>query len=294
MIINSNFFAFSPMIPSGIFPPFGLHLVRDYPLKSQCTYHRFLRAGRCENTAIMAQISHDQHIPGVIYTTACDQMRHLHDLMNEKGFLFNVPTTCGKQATKLYLFELERLVHHLAQFTHKSPSETDFEDAFNLWHNTVFTRPSIPQNRSHLLLLGSPIFSSQFTPLRQVMAPFNLLNYSETGHIFAKKIKNIKGSILEKYAQFYGSGNGFLSPFRRPNDNFYNHLKEFILKYNIQGIILNHTSWCDQWQGIATRLREILNIPQLVVVIDPIEAINTQRGLMTRLEAFKEQIQGGL
>jgi hypothetical protein len=54
--------------------------------------------------------------------------------------------------------------------------------------------------------------------------------------------------------------------FRRPNSELYRWLKQKIAERDVRGIILRHYTWCDLWRAEASRLKESLGLPLLVLV----------------------------
>ena len=77
--------------------------------------------------------------------------------------------------------------------------------------------------------------------------------------------------------------------FRRPNQLFYNWLKEKLPERGIRGILLLHPTWCDLWAGETVSIREQTGLPILSLNLDP--GMNLDPRHTTRIEAFLEMLQ---
>lgn len=71
---------------------------------------------------------------------------------------------------------------------------------------------------------------------------------------------------------------------RRPNDGLFAWVREAVRAHKIDGVILRHHVWCDQWTAEASRLGDAAGVP--ILTVD--SSGRPDARMRTRVEAFVE------
>lgn len=282
-------FAISKAIPRALLDLFPLEFVTD---TESIAFQS--EAGICDTVAWVDALFRFGKIDCALVSTECDQMRRATDVWrakygNDAVFLLNVPAVIADTiASRLFAWELERLIDFLSRRT-----------GTFLEPDTPLRMISAPNRSSssffpNVAIVGGPLFypasslNAFFYERRFQLAP----NLTEMEPLLFSNISEVSYTLKNLSVFAHDFICAYHSIFRKPNTAFYQNLFERVRNENARGIILVRTSWCDQWRTVYSRLHEISPVPVMEWVMDFYEDFTHNSRLMTRLEAFLEQIGG--
>ncbi len=221
----------------------------------------------------------------IIFTTLCDQMRRIAELVPQFDrrpvFLLNVPKTWQNAAAyELYKDELRRLGRFLQSVGGREPSneqiatvamQFDVERAAG--RSARMANPVAPcgggdsgksQPRTPLALVGGPMMAEDAWLYEYVAASGGqiVLDATETGELGLPAPldrRHLHDEPLDEIATAYFTG--VQHPARRPNSEFYRWLKTRLDATGARGILLRRHTWCDIWHAEAQRIREWSQLP---------------------------------
>ena len=87
----------------------------------------------------------------------------------------------------------------------------------------------------------------------------------------------------------HGCCNNIVDVFQRPNTRLYSWLQPRLMSRRVRGIVLWHFTGCDLWRAEAESLREVFDLPVLLLEASD-EPGNAPRE-QTRLQAFMETLK---
>jgi benzoyl-CoA reductase/2-hydroxyglutaryl-CoA dehydratase subunit BcrC/BadD/HgdB len=268
----------------------------------------------------------DSGTAAVIFTTACDQMRRVADLVTAKSnapvFVMTLPHTWQTaEARELYLSELERLGRFMVALGGQSPGRKELaqtmleHDEFRASVRSMRQRLS-PKQYSQLImrfhkdrsvdhpppspepkglsiaLVGGPLMSGDLDIFDMIEAAGGrvALDGTETGERTlpaAFDRQQMQDDPLGALADCYFGH--IQDAFRRPNDGFYEWLKQRMTEESVRGIILRRYIWCDIWHAEAERLKEQTGLPVLHLDVTD-DGADSER-TSYRLQSFMEMLK---
>jgi len=269
-------------------------------------------------------------ILGVVLTTACDQMRYVAAMLEQRGsrpvFLLNVPSTWQTPtARRLYLDELRRLGRFLVGLGGKTPSDTELanvmlasdrartladvchclEQAVPLqqlasstacskqWHTGVGATASPTASGIPLAILGGPLMETDrdFFELVERAGGRIVLDATEDGERTLPRPFDPTRVGSDPLKELADTYfDGIPDAFRRPNTKLYEWLGRELAARQIRGIILRRYLWCDLWHAELHRLKQWSPTPVLEIDVGPDDTGAPNR-VQGRIEAFLEMLK---
>jgi benzoyl-CoA reductase/2-hydroxyglutaryl-CoA dehydratase subunit BcrC/BadD/HgdB len=309
-----------PYVPAEWITAHGLRPRRLIPLPvaSACAIPRL--EGLCPYARAFANdAAVDREAEGIVFTTLCDQMRRVFDLLTRRvdtpAFLLNVPSTWQTvTAQRLYLEELKRLGRFLVRLGGHEPGNEELARTMLEHESTrrraipevgcaLHTNSSAPDRTDAqstpgdssgvpIVVVGGPLLRRDrvlFDVVEQCGGRV-VLDATETGQRgwcrpFDRRY--LQEDPLMELAQAY-----FEIPdaSRRPNSGLYEWLKDELAESGARGVIFHHYLWCDTWRVELARLREWTSLPVLGLDSDghgPTDMARRQ----SRVRAFMETLQ---
>lgn len=279
--------------------------------------------------AFANEVAADRDAAAVVFTTACEQMRRVADLVTGKSrspiFVMNVPHTWQTPtARELYLSELERFGRFMVGLGGTEPSREDLENVMmereEARSGTADARSNLtPRQYSELLmglnenpahpvnpvdspppgnsgapvaLVGGPLMSRDLDVFDMIESAggFVALDATETGERTAPSAFNHEQMKNDPLGALADAYFGHIpDPFRRPNDGFYEWLIGKIAERGIRGIILRRYVWCDIWHAEVERIKERTGLP--VLQIDVTDDGTDASRTQYRLQSFMEMLK---
>jgi benzoyl-CoA reductase/2-hydroxyglutaryl-CoA dehydratase subunit BcrC/BadD/HgdB len=242
-------------------------------------------------------------ILGVVLTTACDQMRYVAAMLEQRGsrpvFLLNVPSTWQTPAARqLYLDELRRLGRFLVHLGGKEPSDTELANVMLASDRTREENGRRPTARGAregipLAILGGPLMETDrdFFELVERAGGRIVLDATEDGERTLPRPfdpTRVGSDPLKELADAYFDG--IPDAFRRPNTKLYDWLGRELAARQIRGIILRRYLWCDLWHAELHRLKQWSPTPVLEIDVGPDDTGAPNR-VQGRIEAFLEMLK---
>ncbi|MBI5725725.1 MAG: 2-hydroxyacyl-CoA dehydratase [Planctomycetes bacterium] len=259
--------------------------------------------GLCPYARAFAASVIAQQADAVIFTTLCDQMRRICELLPAewaaKTFLLNVPRTWQSAgAFRFYKEELVRLGGFLETFGGRAPSSDDLAALMSAADNdrqecrTLAAESFSQADRSlkRLALTGGPITTddSWLPGVVRQHSGLVVLDATETGDLGQPgpfDHRRLADDPFDELANAYFS---IPHPARRPNDPFYAWLGENLAARQIQGIIIRRFTWCDTWAIEKNRMRERFSMP--VVEVEACGGSGARARTHSRVQALMEAI----
>lgn len=286
----------SPFIPAEWIAAHGMTPSRIVPAADS---HAGLPEGVCAWARNFAAAVEREPDAAAIFTTTCDQMRRLAEIVRRRGrvatFLFNVPASWkSAQAQEMYLSELGRLGQFLVELGGTAPGNDHFaETMFQYEAQRRDTFASISRDKSGIpiALVGGPLSKEHLGlfDLVESAGGFVALDATETGErcmpgLFDRRKAALHPMecLLDAYFRTIPDA------FRRPDTALFDWLGVKIRERGIRGILLRHYTWCDIWHAQAQRLKEWAEVP--VVAVSCADGSDSAH-LRTRIDALIEMIR---
>lgn len=267
-----------------------------------------------------------EEVDALILTTVCDQMRHVHCLVEQSttlpAFLMNVPATWRQPSARaLYESEMDRISRFLVGLGGVRPSDTelarvmvDFEDrrvtlrasrkqrSARAFSEAVACFPRTPAGPAEavvgsvnssgtpIALIGGPLPAADYTlfDLIDEAGGSVVLDGTETGERTLPGSPRSERVALNPLRELAAIYfDAIPDIWRRPNDAFYQWLDRAVGERGVRGVVLVHWVWCDLWKAEVERVREALAVPLLDVDLNGDELEMRNR---TRIEAFLESL----
>ncbi len=283
------------------------HVQSSFTKEGLCPYARaaMLQAGSACDSDVF------------IFTTACDQMRRVTELIDAPVFLLNVPTTQTASAKELYKSELKRLarflidsggtkpitlVDHMRDFDAKRSAIRDMREHLSSLtfsetlanfheHGIVIEEPASKHDGLRLAILGGPI-------MRHELDIFDEIEKSG-GRIVLDATTNGERTLPAPFDFDWASNDPFDAlvdaywnipdAFRRPNVKLYDWLAKEMQNRRVEAVIFRHYVWCDIWHGEAQRFKEWAQVP--VLIMDVADGSLMQSRDISRIQSFLEMLQ---
>jgi hypothetical protein len=240
---------------------------------------------------------------------------------NPRAFLFNLPATWQTPAAKeMFRAELERLGQFLLTIGGRAPSPErlrqemkqsgatrkqllesapassprGFAEAVARFHwDGSFSPPppAAPTDQVPLALVGGPFLASHWKLLDEIEAAGGrvVLNATKTGERSLCPAFEFSADANPFAALVHRYCDNIVDVFQRPNTRLYSWLKPRLASRNVRGIVLWHFTGCDLWRAEAESLREVFDLPVLLLEASD-EPGNAPRE-QTRLQAFMETLK---
>ncbi len=264
---------------------------------------------------------------GVVFTSVCDQMRRISELL-ENGpptFLMHVPTTWQTpQAHRLYREELMRLGRFLESLGGRAPTKTALGEMMLRYdagrRRLLDRRPHLtargfaeamahcqehgPSEQpfpdegvtaahgARLALVGGPLPSEDFAILDVIEANGGtvVVNATQNGERTFPAVFNRQRLRDNPFGELSDAYFGSIpDAFRRPNSALYQWLKRELAAHQVQGIVFRRYVWCDTWHAEAQRMAEWAEVP--VLALDVEDGCGTDARTASRIQAFLEALR---
>lgn len=280
-------------------------------------------------TAFLEAIRRQEGVSGVIFTTACDQMRRAAEAaaagVDLPVFLMNVPHTWQSAGSyRFYIEELHRLGRYLCEIGGTEASNLpgimlDYDQAracirdsrsiltprqfseliadFNR-RPDVYVGVNLAEERIErqqgvpVALLGGPLARDSFKifDIIEKAGGAVVLDATETGERSLPAPFDRRNLQDDPVGTLADAYFGSITdPFRRPNSEFFRWLGNMIESRGIKGLILQHYLWCDNWRAEVKRIADWSGLPMLTLDIGD-GGFDIARA-NTRIEAFFEVLK---
>ncbi|MFH1743833.1 MAG: 2-hydroxyacyl-CoA dehydratase family protein [bacterium] len=267
----------------------------------------------------------------VVFTTVCDQMRRMPELMprdcDRPVFLMNVPSTWQHAgARQIYVDELERLGRFMVRLGGSSPSREylakvmrEYDDsrmalrkargyltareyseaiaAFHRGDRPSFSRDTNAQPEKQgvsLALLGSPLMGNGFWifDLIEQTGGRVVLDATESGEISLPGPFHRLRLNENPMSEIIDAYFGAIpGVFRRPNSGLYDWLGREIRARGVRGILLLRYVWCDLWHAEVERMKEVTGLPVVDMGIESSDEASMRSRFATRIQALLELVR---
>lgn len=265
----------------------------------------------------------------LIGATTCDQFRRFieakgkHD--NTNPITINIPSTRNPNSQTRYVSELKWLANELARIFGKKIDDektreicikrNNIRKKMNGIHKNVSSQAFLLLNQLEYLMdademldlldnleisdyapkkirlmhCGSPmtIEESDFLQMIESFGAEIIYDASSTGDRNCEIQIEPSGDIIENIAKAYFDATPAI--WMRPNNGFYEKMKEKITENNIQGIIWRSMRYCDVWNLEAQRAKAFLGLPLLQLDMNYSDICSGR--IATRVEAFVETLK---
>lgn len=282
----------SPTIP---IPWIVAHGYRPYLLKPMARPEHVCVAGRagiCAYvTAWASEILTDDQADAIIMVTTCDQMRRAYEVVSEQAkapcHLFNLPVTWQSvQAIRQYRDEVQRLGCFLADIRGCEPDETTL-----LSYLQESNHPEVLNAGTGvpLAVVGphGPVSNEPWLELLQQIGARVALDCTQPARPVYDRRTLARDPFNEMVTSWFAS---ITEIFQRPNDRFYQQLKQTLADRPVRGVIVRRFLWCDLWHAEVHRLRQEIDLPILDLELAQWQPSDMQR-LATRVQAFVEMVR---
>lgn len=240
-------------------------------------------------------------IAGAVFTTVCDQMRRVYDVVVEESkgkfetFLFNVPSTWkSDESKKLYVDELDRFGDWLCRMGGELPSNELLGDVMIRYEEMRKTRSVCQSNGGvRLAIVGGPLSASDcdiFGIIERVGGNIVLdategAGLGDWGSFDRGRVADdAAGELARVYFDDYPA------VWKRPNEQFFEWLARMCVERDVRGVIFHRVVWCDLWHAELGRTRELTGIPVLDLDVSD-DTHGTLERTINRIEAFLETLQ---
>jgi len=258
-----------------------------------------LSAGLCAFAEAAVRFAGAQTDSAVIFTTSCDQLRRGFDAATLHGqrraFLFNLPATQTPVAKQIYRADLERLGQFLLELGGSAPRPEilrremlQADEARRRLHEAA---PVPAENQVPLALVGGPLSAVDRNLFNAIATAGGCvaLNATESGERSLCPAFDLNACGDPFDALVTGYFENIVDVFQRPNTRLYSWLKPRLLSRRARGIVLWHFTGCDLWRAEAQTLREVFNLPVLLLEADETAGISPRD--VNRLQAFVETLK---
>lgn len=235
--------------------------------------------GVCAFAGAMTRLHQAQPHAGIVFTTACDQMRRAADATASSGgkhaFLFSLPATWQTSAArKLYHAEVARLGKYLESLGGHTPGEEELmreirrSEAHRAHRRRILEAGSSSDRGVPLALVGGPLLPSQWSLFDAVEVAGGrvVLNATEPGERSVlpplPPLAPGQEAVIALADHYFDHA---VDVFHRPNTRLYAWLGERLKARGARGILLWAHLACDLWRVEAASLREAFGLPVLVL-----------------------------
>jgi len=236
---------------------------------------------------------------GAVFTTRCDQMRRLYDLVSvqRRGptFLLNVPATWQSTAAEqLYAAELERLGRFLRGLGGHALDREHLLRACTertLRHESPGEDPGVQDGLIRLAVIGGPLGSSDFLSQVRRAGACVVLDASECSDAMQPAAIDPESLMRDPAGETARAFLGMPSIHQRPDGRLLAWLGRVVADRGVHGVILRRYVWCDLWHGQLQRFVDSLGVPVLDLQVEA-DVSAAEARAATRLTAFVETLRG--
>ena len=258
-----------------------------------------LSAGVCAFAEMAVRFAETQSDSAVIFTTSCDQLRRGFDAATLhspcRAFLFNLPATQTPAAKQIYRAELERLGQFLSELGGSAPTpeilRREMLQAGEARRRLLETPSISPGNQVPLALVGGPVSATDRNLFDAIETAGGrvVLDATENGErgLCPQLDPNAGGNPFDALVNGYFEN--IVDVFQRPNTRLYTWLKPRLLSRGVRGIVLWHFTGCDLWRGEMQTLREMFDLP--VLLLEAGAETGASPRDVNRLQAFVETLK---
>ena len=256
--------------------------------------------GLCAYTKACAnEVLADGDCAGAVFTTVCDQMRRVYDIVADGGgcetFLMNVPSTWkSADSKKLYVDEMGRLGRWLSRLGGRSPSNELLAETMIRYEEMRKTRSAVKSDGAiPLAIVGGPMAASDcdiFGIIERaggsvVLDATEGSGLGEWGSFDRDRLADdALGELARAYFEDYPA------VWKRPNSQFFEWLGRCCRERNVGGVIFHRIVWCDIWHAELGRIRESVGLPVLDLDVSDDTRATSERTI-NRIEAFLETLK---
>jgi len=248
--------------------------------------------GVCPYAEMMYRNALLENVEAVVFTTRCDQMRRISELMKSSGkecFLMNVPSTWQAPVSlEIFKDELLRLSRFFSEISGKKFS-------LEILKNELMKKKehlAESKDGTKIALMGGPMISSDagLIKILEDNSANIALDATEQGELSQPDIDsdNLEKDPIAELANAYFADIPDIA--KRPNTQFYDKAEIMIKERGIEAIIVRIYPWCDLWHAEVQRIKEYFDLPVLQITADINVAPLNDKRLQTRLNAFMEMI----
>lgn len=233
-----------------------------------------------------------------VFTTRCDQMRRLFDLVAARrsgpAFLLNVPATWRTTAAEqTYAAELRRLGRWLRGLD--GPAE---HPPRPLPPQALRPASAAPARASvdsgepvRLAVTGGPLSAQSSFP-DQVRAAGGeiVLDMTESSDALRPGRCECTGLAADAAAETAQAYLAMPSIHQRPNSAFITLLRDSAIAHQAEGIVIRRFVWCDLWHAESRRIADEVGLPVLELEVEA-EPDAADARTVTRIEGFIEMLR---
>ena len=241
----------------------------------------------------------DGDFAGAVFTTVCDQMRRVFDVVSDESgcetFLFNVPSTWRNgESKRLYIDELERLGGWLCRLGGTTPSNELLGEVMIRYEEMRGSQTVCESNGSvPLAIVGGPMSVSEsdiFGIIERAGGSVVLdgtegRGLGDWGRFDRGRLADdALGELARVYFEEYPA------VWKRPNGQYFEWLNRMCEERGVRGVIFHRIVWCDIWHAELGRIRETVGVGVLDLDVTDDWATTSERTI-NRIEAFLETLR---
>jgi benzoyl-CoA reductase/2-hydroxyglutaryl-CoA dehydratase subunit BcrC/BadD/HgdB len=256
---------------------------------------RLAVAGMCPYARAFAEAALDAGDDLVVFTTTCDQMRRLGDLVGAeaggRGFVLNVPATAGSGISgPMYLAELKRLGRFLERNGGHAPGHDELVGCIlRSEAGGPAGGPAAAGGRIRLAVAGGPLHDpGRFAERLAALGGELVLDATDGGERVRRGRVDRARLAQDPLAELARAHLDMPSVHQRPNDRLLAWMRDRLRAHGVEGLILRRYVWCDLWHAEVARLAEVAGVPLLDLQIESED--DDSRRLAGRIESFIEML----
>lgn len=296
-----------PFVPGEWIAAHGLQPRRIIPHAAEAHAGIGCAAGLCPFARAFANhVIGDRQLRGAVFTTGCDQMRRMYDLVNGrtavKMFLLNVPKVWrSAECVQLYIDELRRMGRWLCDLGGRALADETLAETmidFDQHRQAVRgagcrTQPSCSWHDGFIKLapIGGPLLAGELAlfDLIDRLGGRIMLDATETGELSMPAEFDpgrLREDPVRELARAYFES--IAAVWKRPNTGLFEWTGRMCAERQVQGVICHRLVWCDLWHAEVYRLRQALGLPFLDLDVSDDGVCERTTG---RIQAFMETLQ---
>ncbi len=294
----------SPFVPAEWIEAHGLEPCRIVPSVSRGSIE-LPEAGVCPFARSFAeQVLAASDDAAAVFTTRCDQMRRLCDLVGTRRrgpvFLLNLPATWRNSvASRLYAGELRRFGRWLSALGGAAVPRTEWVrrvmsgDEAQPAEEGAGRKPGSQADASAVTLAvtGGPLpGESHFVEQVTQLGGRVVLDATESGAALRAARFDRERLSADPAGELARAYLSIPSIHQRPNYRFLGWLSGRLAACRAEGLIIRRYVWCDLWHAEARAIANDIGVPVLDLEIEA-DSPSVQTRSATRIEGFIEMIR---